>query len=193
MCEILVKVFLLPSQTDITIQQENVRLLFGCALQISHQHSLSSLLIKFLPGYESPGFAHKGGSTSHGTGHHGSQGRRDRSVSVLGGSVCHCAITSKLQVTPATRMRGLGARYQNSHIFGRDTGVTIDILLKIHAGVLIFIFLELDVKFIKYTKSKPRTLRNDRKEMSHYDPFTQVSVRKNELKKPEQKPKPQRN
>lgn len=139
MCEILAKVFLLPSPTDITIQQENIRLLFGCALQVSHQHGLSSLLIKLLPGCESPGFAHEGGSARCGTGHHGSRGWRDRSVSMLDGSVCHCAITSKLQVTPDSRMRGLGASYQNSHNFGRDTGVTIDILLKILQVILFFL------------------------------------------------------
>lgn len=144
MYQTLVKVFLLPSPTDITIQHENVRLLFGCALQVPHQYSLSSLLIQLLPGYECPGFAHEGVSASCRTGHHGSWGWRDWSVSVLCGSLCHCAIASKLQVTPASRMRGLGARCPNSHNFGRDTGVTIDILLKIllkiKAGVLILIF-----------------------------------------------------
>lgn len=90
-----------------------------------HEHGLSSLPIELLQAF--PGKV-RVPATGEGTTGHGC------------GSVCHCASASKPPGTPASRMRGLGARDQNSHHFGRDTGATVDILLKIQAGVLIFIF-----------------------------------------------------
>lgn len=110
------------------------------------------------------------GTTSHrGLQVLGAHGWRDQSMYVFGLCVSESSPANIKPEQPASRISGLGARYQISHNFGMDTGETIDIIRETSKCSYIQV---LYVESIKCTKSKPGTLGNDTKAMSHYGHFT---------------------